>query len=97
MTWADFLPTNEADCEKLFLAATLYKEVNGVMQYVDDQVLRGGYADFGGCMVGSPVGIHFTDFVAGANHRIVVTARTGKDGSFPTRKFNISTVWEPSI
>ncbi|WP_437743592.1 hypothetical protein WMF39_00450 [Sorangium sp. So ce1504] len=99
VTWADTLPSNEAACEALILKATLYREENGVMVKKAEDVLHGNYEDFGGCMVGPPWGIDFStltpnELLAGVDHRIVVTARTG-DGDFPTRKFNILTMWEP--
>ncbi|WP_437859213.1 hypothetical protein [Sorangium sp. So ce363] len=100
VTWADSLPTNEEECNALILKASLYRVVNGVMEFKAERELHGNYEDFGGCMVGPPWGIDFStlspnELLNGATHRIVVSARSGSWSSFPTRSFKIQTMWEP--
>lgn len=58
---------------------------------------RGDYVNGVGCNVGISHGLKFyTPLVATHSYRVVVTARTDNGSSFPTRKFRIRTVWEPS-
>ncbi|WP_437914392.1 hypothetical protein WME73_00440 [Sorangium sp. So ce302] len=95
--WADTLPTDPEACRDLFLAATLYYEDDGVMAPVELAQRRGNYVNGVGCNVGLSYGLKFyTPMVATHSYRVVVTARTGNGSGFPTRKFSIRTVWEPS-
>lgn len=97
VSWTDTLPTNQTDCENLWLSADVYLQILGNWAILNPQA-RSSHGtwgpDFpGGTSFCTGPGAEWTNegLTSGASYRFSVTARTSDTSDAPTRSFVLRT------
>ncbi|XYH93216.1 hypothetical protein ACMHYB_35880 [Sorangium sp. So ce1128] len=97
VSWNDSVPTNKADCEKLWLGAYVYQWDGSQYVVQDIKTSRGTWGNvFSPNTCFGPGVAFYTDVMPTLeSYRITASARTDATGGAPTRKLRISTFPAP--